>query len=122
MSGMAFMAIRLRTDSLYPGMLLHAVFDFSLMALSFVASADRTAGPGGISVLPPLFVVPNLLYGLWLMRHAARDEADQGLPVVATGVGRDSPRASTWSGLAGLWYLCFMSATDLQLRELTVGQ
>lgn len=76
MTGIAFMAIRLRTGSLYPGMALHAVWDFALVAVAagVVRSTDMEAGSGGLQGLPLLFILPNFLYGLYLMRNAARDE------------------------------------------------
>ena len=81
MTGIAFMAIRIRTGSLYPGMVLHGLWDFSLLAVTSKAldAALKTGGladgmSAGMLVLPVLGVLPNFLYGLFLLRHAARDE------------------------------------------------
>jgi membrane protease YdiL (CAAX protease family) len=83
LTGIAFMAIRVRTGSLYPGMILHGVWDFllitSVTALveRFGITAAETTGAavhGSVLALPVLFVVPNFLYGLFLLRHAARDD------------------------------------------------
>jgi membrane protease YdiL (CAAX protease family) len=83
LTGIAFMAIRVRTGSLYPGMILHGVWDF-LLITSVTALVERfgitsaessgAAIHGSVLALPVLFVVPNFLYGLFLLRHAARDE------------------------------------------------
>lgn len=87
MSGVAFMAIRLRTGSLYPGMALHAAFDFSLI-LSLMAGnhgANPSTTPLGIAavLVPMLFVTPNFIYGLYLLRNATRDECDYQSPNAA---------------------------------------
>ena len=73
MTGMMFMALRLRTGSLYPVILLHAAWDcMSLMAVV------KTGGglPAGEVVPPaiyaaPLVVLPNLIYALYLLRAKA---------------------------------------------------
>jgi hypothetical protein len=81
MTGMAFMAIRIRTGSLYPGMVLHGLWDFALLAVTSKAldEALKTGGlaegmTAGMLLLPLVGVLPNFLYGLYLLRHAARDE------------------------------------------------
>lgn len=81
MTGIAFMAIRIRTGSLYPGMVLHGVWDFTLLAVTSKAldEALKTGGladgmTAGMLLLPLLGVLPNFLYGLYLLRHAERDE------------------------------------------------
>ncbi len=83
LTGIAFMAIRVRTGSLYPGMILHGLWDFLLITAvtalvqRFNISPSETvasASYGKALILPVLFVLPNFLYGLFLLRHAARDE------------------------------------------------
>lgn len=81
MTGMAFMAIRFRTRSLYPGMLLHGLWNFALVTMTvgittrFGAPAAGAGALGWLAVVPILLILPNFLYGLFLLRHAARDEA-----------------------------------------------
>jgi membrane protease YdiL (CAAX protease family) len=80
MTGIAFMAIRIRTGSLYPGMVLHGLWDFSLLAVTSRAldAALKDGGlatgmTAGVLLLPILGVLPNFLYGLFLLRHVTRD-------------------------------------------------
>jgi membrane protease YdiL (CAAX protease family) len=81
MTGIPFMALRLRTGSLYPVMVLHALWDLTLVttAVSILARSDIegpvTIASLGAALVPILFVLPNFLYGLYLLRHAARDAA-----------------------------------------------
>ena len=90
MSGVLFMALRIRTGSLYPLIIVHALWDFSL----FVGlSAHPSAAIKTASALPPiamaapvLLVLPLFLYGLFLMRHVNRDFAD--MSEVASSDGR----------------------------------
>jgi membrane protease YdiL (CAAX protease family) len=84
MTGIAFMAIRIRTGSLYPGIALHALWDFLLIAavtgmvtrFGEEAAAQATqagAYPPQLLILPVLLIVPNFLYGLYLLRNASRE-------------------------------------------------
>lgn len=84
MTGIAFMAIRFRTRSLYPGMVLHMLWNFALVSAAVGLSTrfnvdSGTPPPEGITLwivaLPIALIVPNFLYGLYLLRHASRDEA-----------------------------------------------
>ncbi|UOD31031.1 CPBP family intramembrane metalloprotease [Massilia violaceinigra] len=79
LQGLAYAAIRLRTRSIWPMVLVHGLWDFSLMSSMLSASPDKQN-----SVLPyaALFaVLPMCLYGLYLMRalrgHAAPVSAPQ---------------------------------------------
>ncbi len=66
LQGLAYAAIRLRTRSIWPMVLVHGLWDFSLMSSMLSASPDNEN-----SVLPyaALFaVLPMCLYGLYLMR------------------------------------------------------
>jgi len=81
MSGVLFMAIRLRTGSLIPAIVYHALWDFtSLMAVTRLlsdpgsgagaATAAATSGglPIGMLVAPIALLLPNFLYALFLLR------------------------------------------------------
>jgi len=79
MSGVWLQAIRLRTRSLYPAMLLHGLWDFSLfMLIAAMAPAETTApGAAGTPALqqylaPLMLPLPLFLYGLWLLRGIGR--------------------------------------------------
>lgn len=75
MSGVMFMALRIRTGSLYPLIIVHALWDFSLF-VGLPASAATEAAPtlSPIAMAAPvLLVLPLFLYGLFLMRHVNRD-------------------------------------------------
>ncbi len=79
-SGLVFMAIRLRTGSLWVAIVYHALWDWVL----FVAAAgqaepapeqavEATASTGGAAMFVPfVLVLPNALYALWLLRHVGR--------------------------------------------------
>lgn len=75
MTGMVFMAIRLRTGSLIPGIALHAAWDFTAVS-SAAGSALRhgdMASPfdaGWQMAIPVLVILPNFLYGLYLLRSS----------------------------------------------------
>ena len=87
-TGMLFMAIRVRTGSLFPCMVLHALWNTGAL-LAVLAAVQQSGGQpatlemGLIVLVPVLGVLPNLLYGLWLLRHAGRDEARAPGPVAA---------------------------------------
>lgn len=68
MQGVGYAAIRLRIRSIWPMVLVHALWDFSLMTATLAAAAE-----GETSVLPfaaLLAVLPLCLYGLYLLRGA----------------------------------------------------
>ncbi len=81
MTGIAFMALRLRTGSLYPVMILHTLWDFTLITtlVALVSHVDMSEPESpmtaALAAVPLLFILPNFLYGLFLLRHATRDEA-----------------------------------------------
>jgi membrane protease YdiL (CAAX protease family) len=86
LSGLLFVALRLRTGSLWPCIVVHGGWDFAvfLVALSQPtpgpgAQADSAAALGPMSLAPILLVLPNALYGLWLMRHIRRTHAQPEL-------------------------------------------
>lgn len=90
MSGVLFMALRIRTGSLYPLIIIHALWDFSLFiglsARASTATETASALPPIAMAAPVLLVLPLFLYGLFLMRHVSRDFAD--MSEVASGHGR----------------------------------
>jgi membrane protease YdiL (CAAX protease family) len=74
MSGLFYLAVRIRTRSLYPMVVVHALWDGSLII--FVAAMGGTTGTavsGAQLVAPVVMVAPLFLYGLFLLRHARRD-------------------------------------------------
>ncbi|MCU0832332.1 MAG: CPBP family intramembrane metalloprotease [Rhizobiaceae bacterium] len=86
LSGLLFIALRLRTGSLWPPIIVHALWDFATFTLG---AAGHGATHGGLPAeaaipadavglmqfIPILIVLPNALYGLWLMRNVARTHA-----------------------------------------------
>jgi len=79
MSGLLFIAIRLRTNSLLPGMIYHALWDASLLVLvSAYASGGGAGGAGvalpadtppGLLAGPVILLLPNFIYALFLLRR-----------------------------------------------------
>lgn len=80
MSGVLFMALRIRTGSQYPLIIIHALRDFSLfVGLSARAptATEATSAFRPIALAAPvLLVLPLFMYGLFLMRHVSRDFAN----------------------------------------------
>ena len=83
LSGILFIALRLRTGSLWPPIIVHALWDFATFTLSgavggmhhgdLPAEALTVPDPSGLTQLVPvLLVLPNAIYGLWLMRNISR--------------------------------------------------
>ena len=76
-SELVFIAIRLRTGSLWMAIIYHALWDWALfMAGSTRVETDRVADVAAASgtalFLPFVVVLPNALYALWLLRRAGR--------------------------------------------------
>jgi membrane protease YdiL (CAAX protease family) len=74
LSGLLFIALRLRSGSLWPGIVVHGLWDFATFTIAAARSAEAQPGSGGgpmtlMTFMPVLLVLPNALYGLWLMRH-----------------------------------------------------
>ena len=66
LQGVAYAAIRLRTRSIWPMVVVHCLWDFSLMTATLAAAAE-----GEVSSMPyaaMLAVLPLFLYGLFLLR------------------------------------------------------
>lgn len=82
LSGITLMAIMLRTGSILVAMAYHAAWDFATFTVAAAQATTPASGasPGTLaSVLVPLgFVLPNALYGLYLLRHAGREPAVRG--------------------------------------------
>lgn len=71
MTGTMFLAIRLRTGSLYPVIILHAVWDcMPLLIATHVGEASPDQPLPAQVYFAPLFVLPNFLYALYLMRSS----------------------------------------------------
>lgn len=83
MSGVLFTALRVRTGSLRPVILLHALWDFAVFLLALSFSAEE--GPGEAAstgrslswLAPVLLVTPNFLYGLYLIRPSKRGDSPE---------------------------------------------
>jgi uncharacterized protein len=78
LSGLFFIALRLRTGSLWPCIVVHGLWDWAafLVLLSSAQDPAASAAPADpTSLAPILLVLPNALYGLWLMRHLLRSGA-----------------------------------------------
>lgn len=78
LSGITLMAILLRTGSIVVAMGYHAAWDLATFTLAAATKAVPT-GPdlsttANIAV-PILFVLPNAIYGLFLLRHIGREQA-----------------------------------------------
>jgi membrane protease YdiL (CAAX protease family) len=80
LSGLLFIALRLRTGSLWTGIVVHGLWDFATFTLSASRSVDAQAVSSGgpmtlMTFVPILLVLPNALYGLWLMRRIGETHA-----------------------------------------------
>jgi len=75
LSGLFYTAVRIRTRSLYPMIIIHTLWDFSLfMGVGSGVPVSAPAVPLAMQVLAPVaLVLPLFLYGLFLLRHAERD-------------------------------------------------
>jgi len=72
LSGLFFIALRLRTGSLWPCIVIHGLWDCAafLVAMSSPKDAAISAAPAdAMSLAPILLVLPNALHGMWLLRH-----------------------------------------------------
>ena len=84
LSGIVFIALRLRTGSLWPPIIVHGLWDFATFTLSASVGHVTSHGPMPVEAvtpaagsdltpfLPILLVLPNAIYGLWLMRDIGR--------------------------------------------------
>lgn len=88
LSGLLFIALRLRTGSLWPPILLHALWDFTVFVLGSAVgraiaptslpgdAATQANGSHLTALTPVLLVLPTAIYGLWLMRNIALTHTD----------------------------------------------
>ncbi|MBX9467700.1 MAG: CPBP family intramembrane metalloprotease [Rhizobium sp.] len=78
LSGFAFIAILVRTGSIWPAIIYHALWDFGTFAISASSAAQGPASGGevggGAFLLPVLLVLPNFLYGVYLLRNVRNDD------------------------------------------------
>ena len=75
LSGLFFIALRLRTGSLWPCIVVHGLWDCAAFLVALSSAKDQAAGTAPAdpaSLAPILLVLPNALYGLWLMRHVGQ--------------------------------------------------
>ena len=84
LSGLLFIALRLRTGSLWPCIVVHGLWDFATFTIAAARSGEAQAGSGGgpmtlMTFMPILLVLPNALYGLWLMRRIGQTHAQADL-------------------------------------------
>lgn len=85
LSGVWFMAIRLRTNSVYPGMLIHGLWDFGVFVLARSGKSNipvENAAAVEVSttsqfLFPVLLVLPLFLYGLWLLRGIGQRDKEE---------------------------------------------
>lgn len=71
MQGLAYLAIRIRTRSVWPMVIVHALWDFSLILPGTTHPASATMDAGW-SWTPLLVALPVLMYGLFLLRRVGR--------------------------------------------------
>jgi hypothetical protein len=73
MSGAAYLAIRIRTHSIIPIMVIHALWDFVVFLVGSGASGtpDGPAPLLGQLIFGLILTGPLFLYGLWLVRNEA---------------------------------------------------
>ena len=75
LSGLLYIAIRIRTQSIYPMMVIHTLWDFSLfMVVHASGEIDQKVEVSfGVLVVPLLFIIPLFAYGFYLLRKLDRD-------------------------------------------------
>ena len=70
LSGFVFVAMLLRTGSIIVPMVYHALWDFGTFTLGNAASATPAAEITTFTYFVPiLFILPNFLYALWLLKN-----------------------------------------------------
>lgn len=76
MSGLVFMAILLRTGSIWPAIIYHGLWDFLLFTIGVAsAGSGEVAGeaPAGSVYAPVLMNLPNFIFALILLRKIHKD-------------------------------------------------
>jgi membrane protease YdiL (CAAX protease family) len=87
LSGLLFIALRLRSGSLWLPIVVHALWDFATFSLGGAAQGLSQGNPpaeaamvpaasGLLQFAPVLLVLPNAIYGLWLMRNIGQTHVD----------------------------------------------
>ena len=84
LSGLLFIALRLRTGSIWPSIGVHGLWDFATFTVAAArggeAQASTAGGPTTLTTFVPiLMVLPNALYGLWLMRRIGQTHTQPDL-------------------------------------------
>lgn len=78
LSGFAFMAILVRTGSIWPAIIYHALWDFGTFSISAgqQSGSDIPAGDvgGWAFLLPVVLVLPHFLYGVYLLRNVRNED------------------------------------------------
>ena len=70
MSGLLFMALLIRTGSIWTPIVFHALWDCGLFLLAGADTPQPAGEPTGWSILAPcLMVLPNFLFALYLLRN-----------------------------------------------------
>lgn len=78
LSGFAFIAILVRTGSIWPAIVYHTLWDFGAFTISAGSEAQGAASGGDVAgwafLLPVLLVLPNFLYGMYLLRNVRNED------------------------------------------------
>lgn len=78
LSGFAFMAILVRTGSIWPAIIYHALWDFGTFSISAGQQSGSDIPTGDVGgwafLLPVALVLPNFLYGVYLLRNVRNDD------------------------------------------------
>lgn len=71
LSGFAFIALLVRTGSIWPSIVYHALWDFGTFSMSATQHGSGGGDVPGILalLLPVILVLPDFLYGVYLMRN-----------------------------------------------------
>jgi membrane protease YdiL (CAAX protease family) len=74
LSGVFLAAVRLRTGSLWTGIVLHGLWDAGTFLVAAGATATATPAPSALGDYGSILLsLPLFLLGLWFLRHAGRD-------------------------------------------------
>jgi uncharacterized protein len=77
MSGLVFIALLIRTQSIWVPIVYHSLWDFGTFLMGSAASPGEEPSTGVMVLFPILLVLPNFLYALYLLRKVRNDG---GLP------------------------------------------
>ncbi len=78
-AGVWFIAIRIRTGSIFPAMIIHGLWDFSIFIMTWGAEPAAASEQTLISqlLLPVLLELPLFLFAMWLLRKVGKmDKAE----------------------------------------------